>query len=204
MPSIAVALSALRTIQRNGNNMLRGFCLYNNDGQLVPPQTGYPVPPQNAQPYVPPQYVPPQYVPPQTGYPVPPQYAVPPSDGSDGQINGQCCPQANPVNINITNSQDTNSRNSNSSQKFVRQKPSGQKTLVRRRRDRIVRIPVPVIQRVIQQVPVPVIQTAVKEVPKEVIKQVEVPVIKNHYTERVIEVPQYPCNDKNYDYPEFY
>lgn len=162
--------------------MLMGFCLYDNDGQLIKPPTMTAPPPQAQVPLSPPPY----------------------QNLDDGSTNGgTCCPQPNPVNISITNSQDTNSRNTNTeNRRFVRQKQ--RRPMVVKGRDRIVKVPVPtppIIQRLVQRVPM--VRTVIKEVPKEVIRQVEVPVVKDHYTERVVEVVVDPCKDTNYDYPEF-
>lgn len=170
--------NVIRDVRKSRLHGLSGYCLY-KDGQLVPPQD---TPPPLAQ------------VPPQT---------TPPYEQNTVDANGQCCPQPNPISINITNSQDTNSRNTNMSRQGVRQPyavlPGAPRIGVQR--ERVVRVPVvqrvPVYRNVVQRIPYPV----VRQVPVEVIKQVEVPVVKNTYTERIVSIPVTGCEGKEYLYP---
>lgn len=113
-----------------------------------------------------------------------------PSNPAQSGANGQCCPQPNPITIQITNSQDTNSRNTTTEEKHIRQvrqqpknvpvqnvpvqkkqpvtpKPAIVMTPVFVPRVRIVKVPV--VQQVVQKVPV--VQTVIKEVPVERIKE---------------------------------
>lgn len=156
---------------------LNGYCLY-KDGQLIPP----------------PQEVPPMAQPPMAQYP---QQQDQPYQENTVDSNGKCCPQPNPISINITNSQDTNSRNTNSTQQSA-QSPRERRGV---RRERVMRMPViqrvPVYQKLIQRVPYPVIQ----KVPVEVIKNIEVPVVKNTYTERLVHIPITGCEGKEFFYP---
>mgnify|MGYP006336826997 FL=1 len=158
---------------------LAGYCLmkYGQEGQQTTTQT--PQPPLQA--------------PPQMQSPPPPQMQSPPSVDA----NGQCCPQPNPITINVTNSQDTNSRNVNSSMrprtnrrpqpKAASLPPPAPPQITRQ----IVYMPryYPRYQRLIQPVPVPVV--------KKVVQRVEVPV--NRYIDRIVEIPE-----KDVYYPAYY
>ncbi|MBK9249347.1 MAG: hypothetical protein IPM69_14850 [Ignavibacteria bacterium] len=176
------------------NKGLNGYCLY-KDGQLIPPQEAVPT----AQPL-------PQSV----------QEPYQQNTANTTDSNGQCCPQPNPISINITNSQDTNSRNTNTSrhvdrvpQQVVRPRQvraSHRSTIIRQMpiyRTLIQRVPYPVIQ----QVPIEVIKQVevIKrvEVPVEVIKQVEIPVHRNTYTERIVQIPITGCEGKEFIYPSW-
>ena len=175
-------------------NGLHGYCLY-KDGQLVPPQEA----PLTAQP--------------------PPQSVQEPqqlNSANSIDSNGQCCPQPNPISINITNSQDTNSRNTNTSRQITREphrvvRP--QQVIASRQVTAIQRVPVyrTLVQRVpypvVQKVPIEVIKQVevIKrvEVPVEVIKQVEIPVLRNTYSERIVQIPVTGCEGKEFIYPSW-
>ena len=181
-------------------NGLHGYCLY-KDGQLVPPQEA----PLLAQP--------------------PPQSVQEPQQLNSANItdsNGQCCPQPNPISINITNSQDTNSRNTNTSRQVSREarhvarpqqvRASRQLTAIQRvpvYRTQVQRVPYPVVQKVpvevIKKVEVIKQVQVIKrvEVPVEVIKQVEIPVLRNTYTERIVQIPVTGCEGKEFIYPSW-
>ncbi len=181
-------------------NGLDGYCLY-KDGQLVPPPD----------PQIPTAVG--------SGGPagVPTPTGAQGSSGVNGNTavdaNGQCCPPASPISINITNSQDTNtnSKNMNAARSAPPQKriivpqqqvatppPLKVITIVKKekeivgkpvfiRRDRIIHVPVPVEKTVIQKVEVPVV--------KEVVKEVK--------TERIVNAPVTGCEGKTFNYPEW-
>lgn len=163
--------------------MLSGYCLY-KDGQLVAPPVEGQSPPNFQQP---------------------PNYQEQYGQEQGQQTldkDGKCCPQASPISINITNSQDTNSRNVNTRRTAATPKGATPTRLLRQ--PRTVYVPRPVfvpryqrvIQPVIQPMPYPVTRNVYRDVPRDV--RVEVPVVRDTYTERTIRVPVRACSREEF------